>query len=59
VSLTTEIAVGRNGPPGPFHNDPADRIITATARVEGLTVATRDPADPRRRGAGYVSALAC
>ena len=59
MSLTTEIAVGRNGLPGQFHNDPADRIITATARVEGLTVATRDRQILDDAAQGYVSALAC
>lgn len=28
--------------PGKFHDDPADRLITATARVEGLALVTRD-----------------
>lgn len=29
--------------PSQFHRDPADRIITATARVLGATLLTRDP----------------
>ena len=28
--------------PGPFHADPADRIIVATARTHGLRVVTKD-----------------
>ena len=28
--------------PAPFHGDPMDRIITATAIVEGCTLITRD-----------------
>lgn len=28
--------------PSPFHADPADRIITATARTEGLALITGD-----------------
>ncbi len=28
--------------PGPFHGDPADRIIVATAVANGATLATRD-----------------
>lgn len=28
--------------PSPFHRDPADRIIVATARIHGLTVVTAD-----------------
>ena len=57
--LTAEIAVECNGLPGQFHNDPADRIITATARVEGLTVVTRDRQILDYAAQGYVSALAC
>ena len=28
--------------PGDFHRDPADQIITATARIHGLTLITKD-----------------
>jgi PIN domain nuclease of toxin-antitoxin system len=28
--------------PDPFHRDPADRLITATARLRGLSVVTAD-----------------
>lgn len=42
VSLTPAIAVESCNLPNDFHGDPADRIIVATARIEGLTVATRD-----------------
>jgi PIN domain nuclease of toxin-antitoxin system len=45
--------------PGRFHNDPADRIITATAPVETLTVVTRDRQILDYAAEGYVSALAC
>ena len=57
--LTPEIPVECNGLPGRFHHDPADRIITATARVEGLTVVTRDPQILDYAAEGYVGALAC
>ena len=57
--LTAEIAVECNGLPGQFPNDPADRIITATARIEGLTVVTRDRQILDYATQGYVSALAC
>jgi PIN domain nuclease of toxin-antitoxin system len=59
VPLTAEIAVECNGLPGQFHHDPADRIITATARVEGLTVVTRDRQILDYAARGYVRALAC
>jgi PIN domain nuclease of toxin-antitoxin system len=59
ILLTSEIAVDCNGLPGQFHSDPADRIITATARVEGLTVITRDRQILDYAREGHVSALAC
>lgn len=37
-----------NLPPG-FHGDPADRIIVATARAQGLPLATRDGSIRRSR----------
>ena len=40
--LTPEIAAESCNLPGSFHGDPADCLITATARVEGLTLFTRD-----------------
>jgi PIN domain nuclease of toxin-antitoxin system len=57
--LTPAIAVDCNNLPGQFHSDPADRIITATARIEGLTVITRDRQILDYAAQGYVSALAC
>lgn len=42
LPLTPEIAQESCHLPGKFHNDQADRLITATARVEGLTLVTRD-----------------
>ena len=59
VSLTSEIAVECNGLPGQFHDDPADRAIAATARLEGLTVVTRDRQILAYAAQGYVSALPC
>jgi PIN domain nuclease of toxin-antitoxin system len=40
--LTPEIAIDANALPGVFHDDPADRLITATARVHHLTLVTSD-----------------
>ncbi|MGH6904526.1 MAG: type II toxin-antitoxin system VapC family toxin [Geminicoccaceae bacterium] len=59
AALTPGIAVDCNTLPGGFHSDPADRIITATARVEGMTVVTRDRQILDYAAQGYVSALAC
>ena len=40
--ITPEIAVLATQFPDDFPHDPADRIIGATARAEGLTLVTRD-----------------
>jgi PIN domain nuclease of toxin-antitoxin system len=40
--LTPEVAVESNFLPGTFHNDPADQMIVATARVFDLTIITCD-----------------
>ena len=40
--LTPEIALASSRLPQPFHGDPADRIIVATARTMGVRLATRD-----------------
>ncbi len=42
ITLTPSIAVESAYLPGEFHGDPADRIIVATARIEVLTLLTRD-----------------
>jgi PIN domain nuclease of toxin-antitoxin system len=40
--LTPEVAVEANSLPGKFHNDPADQMIVATARIFDLTIITCD-----------------
>ena len=40
--LSPPIAIDSCSLPGQFHKDPADRLITATARVHGLTLVTKD-----------------
>jgi PIN domain nuclease of toxin-antitoxin system len=42
VPLTSEIALASSRLPQPFHGDPADQIIVATARSMGARLATRD-----------------
>ncbi len=42
VGFTSEIAIDSVQLPEPVHKDPADRILLATARVEHLTLVTRD-----------------
>jgi PIN domain nuclease of toxin-antitoxin system len=45
--------------PGGFHNDPADRIMIATAREYGLTLITRDRAILEYGAMGHADVLAC
>ncbi len=42
LSFTPEIAIESVNLPEPMHKDPADRILVASARVERLTLVTRD-----------------
>ena len=58
-SLTPSILIDSSFLPGDFHNDPADRIIVATARARELTIITRDRAILEYAKRGYVLALAC
>jgi PIN domain nuclease of toxin-antitoxin system len=40
--FTVEIAAGCSCLPGPFHGDPADRMLVATAREREVPLMTRD-----------------
>ena len=42
ISIDAAIAREANALPAPFHEDPADRFIVATARLRSLTVVTSD-----------------
>jgi PIN domain nuclease of toxin-antitoxin system len=42
MELTPEIVVDSCSLPNNFHGDPADRIITSTARILGVPLVTRD-----------------
>ncbi len=56
--LTPEIAVESCQLPGSFHDDPADRLIVATARVADATLVTKDERIFAYGAAGHVSVLA-
>ncbi|MCH8095648.1 MAG: type II toxin-antitoxin system VapC family toxin [Proteobacteria bacterium] len=56
--LTPEIAVESCQLPGTFHNDLADRLIVATARVGDATLVTRDERILAYGAAGHASVLA-
>ncbi len=57
--LTIDILTGSCFLPGVPPNDPADRIIIATAREEGLAIVTRDDAILAYSQAGHVRTLVC
>ena len=42
VPVSHEVAIEAYARPGPFHRDPADRLLVAAARRNGLTVVTAD-----------------
>lgn len=42
LGLTPEIAVASTELPEPFHRDPADRFLVATARAYGSRLVTSD-----------------
>lgn len=56
--LTPEIAVESCQLPGALHDDPADRIIVATARVADATLVTKDERIFAYGAAGHVPVLA-
>jgi PIN domain nuclease of toxin-antitoxin system len=42
LPLDPEVAIESTRLPGPFHNDPADQIIVATARIHHCPIVTVD-----------------
>jgi PIN domain nuclease of toxin-antitoxin system len=54
IPLSPEIAVESTQLPSPFHNDPADQIIVATARIYGCALLT---VDMKIRDYGHVQLL--
>jgi PIN domain nuclease of toxin-antitoxin system len=57
AALTGEVAIESVELPGDIHADPADRMLIATARLNGWTIATRDDRILRYGEAGYVSTI--
>lgn len=56
--ITPSIAAECAELPPAFHGDPADRILAATARSEGLTLVTHDKALILLAKQGYFKVLA-
>lgn len=59
AQLSPDVLVGASFLPTPVHDDPADRIIIATAREYGLRIVTRDRRILDYAAQGHVMALAC
>jgi PIN domain nuclease of toxin-antitoxin system len=57
--LTPEAAVRSSFLPEPFHSDPVDRMLVATARELGIPLVTRDRQILAYAEAGELQALAC
>ena len=58
IPVTGEIGVEAVLLPGALHDDPADRILAATARLHGLTLGTRDARLLDYGAAGHLAVLA-
>lgn len=59
VELSPAILIESTDLPGQLNNDPADRIIAATARHHGQIVLTRDRPLLDYARSGYLQALRC
>ena len=59
ASLTAEVLMQSSFLPGRLNDDPADRIIAATAREYGFTVMTRDAALLDYGKQGHLSVISC
>ncbi|MGX8012119.1 type II toxin-antitoxin system VapC family toxin [Mesorhizobium sp. ORM8.1] len=57
--IDSELLVESSFLPGVVHNDPADRIIIATARSRNLAIITRDRAILAYGAAGFVKTVPC
>jgi len=57
VAITGAVGIEAVQLPGEFHDDPADRLIVATARLSGMRLATRDARLLRYGAAGHVVTL--
>ena len=57
--FTPRIAIESSSLPGSFHNDPADRLLVATARDMGIALLTRDQGILAYAKAGNVQAVPC
>jgi PIN domain nuclease of toxin-antitoxin system len=59
VPLTAAAAIASSELPEPFHGDPADRLLVASARELGCPIVTRDRKILESAESGAVQAIAC
>lgn len=59
AEMSPEVLVSSSTLPGDPLRDPADRIIAATARLDGYTLMTRDKPLLAFAAAGHATAIAC
>ncbi len=59
LPLGTSAALAAAFLPGPFHADPADRLLIAQARENAMTLVTRDRSILDYAALGHVRAIAC
>jgi len=59
ANLSVDILIASSFLPGKAPRDPADRIIAATARENGMRLVTRDKALLDYAKEGHIDALAC
>ncbi len=59
ATLTPSIAVDAATLPGDLHQDPADRLLIATARQMDLPLVTRDTRIIAYAGCGHVQVIPC
>jgi PIN domain nuclease of toxin-antitoxin system len=57
LDLPLAVSIEANRLPGDFHKDPADRVIVATARHQGLTLVTGDGLILAYAAAGHLQVL--
>ena len=59
IPLDFSMAAATADLPKPFHKDPADRLLVATARELDVPIVTRDRRILAYASAGHVKAIAC
>ncbi len=59
ATLTPGIGVDAANLPGELHQDPADRLLIATARQVNLPLVTRDTRIIAYAGCGHVQVISC